>query len=60
VKYKDHISTALYIPMQGDDIEYKSKRYILADPSYTNANVGQSIPRYKSLKPEAFVMIEKD
>ena len=58
VKYKDHISTALYIPIKGDSIKAYSKKYIIADPSYIDANVGVSIPRYKGLKPQKFIKVE--
>jgi len=58
VKYKDHMSTALYIPMKGDSVRVNSKKYIVADPSYVNATIGQSIPKYKSVKPELFIGVE--
>jgi len=60
VKYKDHMATALYIPIKGDEVRAKSKRYVIADPSYINASIGQSMPKYKLLKPESFIMIDKN
>ena len=57
VKYKDHMATALYIPMNGDSVNIDSKRYIIADPSYTNATVGQSIPKYKDIEPKEYVKL---
>jgi len=60
LKYDDHMSTALYIPMKGDSVRLMSKRFIVADPSYINASIGQSIAKYKSIKPTKFIMINKD
>lgn len=57
VKYKDHMATALYVPMKGDSVKAGSKSFIIADPTYINAKIGQSMPKYKSLKPESFIMI---
>lgn len=59
VKYKDHMATALNIPMQGDAIKAGSKRFIIADPTYINASVGQSMPKYKPIKPESFIVVRK-
>ncbi len=58
VKYKDHMATALYIPMDGDSVRAGSKKMILADPTYINASIGQSMPKYKPLRPESFVIVK--
>jgi len=60
VKYKDHMSTGLYIPMDGDSVKLNSKRFVIADPSYMNAIVGQSIPKYKHNKPDSFIVVKKN
>jgi len=60
LKYDNHMSTALYIPMEGDSVKYKSKKYLIADPSYKNASIGQVIPRYKSIKPQEFIEIKNN
>lgn len=57
VKYKDHMATALYIPMNGDTVKLSSRRFVIADPTYVNANIGQSMPKYKSIKPESFIVV---
>jgi hypothetical protein len=57
VKYKDHMATALHIPIRGDAISENSKRFVIADPTYINANIGQSMPKYRSLQPESFYNI---
>lgn len=57
VKYKDHMATALYVPMNGDSVQKGSRKYIIADPTYINANVGLSISKYKSINPERFIVV---
>ena len=57
VKYSNHMTTALYIPIKGDSVKVNAKRYVIADPTYINANVGQSIPKYKSITPESFIYL---
>ncbi len=59
VKYKDHMSTALYIPIEGDRVTAKSKSFVIADPTYINANIGMNMPKYKSIKPEKYIYINK-
>jgi hypothetical protein len=58
VKYKDHMATALYIPMDGDKVRVGSREFVVADPTYINASIGQSMPKYKPLKPESFVVVK--
>ena len=60
VKYKDHMATALYVPMDGDSIKAGKRKFVLADPTYINASIGQSMPKYKSLRPESFVVVKRD
>jgi len=57
VKYKDHMATGLYIPMFGDSVNAGNRRFVLADPTYINARVGQSMPKYKPLRPESFIVV---
>jgi len=59
VKYKDHMATALYIPMKGDTLKVHGRRFVIADPTYVNANIGQSMPKYKSKKPESFIVVTR-
>ena len=60
VKYKDHMATALYIPMQGDSVKKGSRKFVIADPTYINASIGQSMPKYRSKRPESFIVVKKD
>ena len=58
VKYTNHMATALYIPLQGDSVKVGRKRFIIADPTYINANVGEGMQRYKSIIPEKFIYVK--
>ncbi len=58
VKYSDHMTTALYIPMKGDSVQANRRRFVIADPTYINANVGQSMPRYQSKIPQSFIVVK--
>jgi hypothetical protein len=57
LKYPDHISTALYIPMQGDSVYPHRRRYVVADPTYINANIGQQIPKYRDIEPQYYIQL---
>ena len=59
VKYKDHMATALYIPMKGDSVKSGHRKFVIADPTYINANIGQSMPKYKSKEPDSFIIVKK-
>lgn len=58
VKYEDHMAIALDIPLQGDKILLDNKEYVIADPTYINANIGQSMPKYRSIQPQSFVVLK--
>jgi len=58
IKYKNHMATGLYIPLQGDHVNLHGRRYVIADPTYTNANVGEAMPKYRSVKPESFIVVK--
>jgi len=60
VKYKDHMATALYIPMKGDSVRAGRRKFVIADPTYINANIGQSMPKYKSKIPESYIIVKSD
>ncbi len=60
VKYKDHMATALYIPMSGDSVKAGRRKFIIADPTFLNANIGQSMPKYKSKIPQSFIVVKRD
>ncbi|MDQ7045622.1 MAG: hypothetical protein Q9M32_06905 [Sulfurimonas sp.] len=59
VKYSNHMSTALYIPLKGDTVRVHSKKYVIADPTYINASIGQGMSQYKSKRPKEFIFLQK-
>jgi len=58
VKYTNHMATALYIPLKGNSVKVHARRYVIADPTYINANVGESMPKYRSVIPEYFIYMK--
>ena len=60
VKYSDHMATALYVPMSGDSVRKGNVKFVVADPTYINASIGQSMPQYRSVRPESFVLVQKN
>ena len=54
VGYPGHIATAVHIKskVSGDSLIHEGKKYIIADPTYINANMGQSMPNFKQYKPK--------
>ena len=49
-----HITCAIAFKenVAGDYYMYKNKRFVVCDPTYINAGVGQAMPCYKNSKPE--------
>ena len=52
--YPGHVATAVkfHRKIQGDAIYFKNKRFLICDPTYINADIGQCMPNYKNIKPE--------
>ena len=48
VQYPGHVATAVRLPQQagGEFIEQDGERFIVCDPTYINAPVGKTMPRY--------------
>ena len=53
LKYKGHLATAVAFSEtpQGDSLTYKEKTYTIADPTYINADIGMTMPKYKEKSP---------
>ncbi len=51
VKYSDHMVAGLYIPIGGDSIKKGSRKFVIADPTYVNSNIGQGMAKYRGVKP---------
>ena len=58
VKYSDHMATAIHVPLAGDAVKVGDERFVVADPTYINATIGQAMPQYKSVIPETFIKVE--
>jgi hypothetical protein len=56
--YPNHVATAVAVNtnIKGDYVKYKDITYIIADPTYVNANVGIPMPNYKSIAPEVILI----
>lgn len=55
LNYPGHITTAVAFKdsdVPGDSFNFKGKRYVMADPTYINANVGMTMPQFKNTKPD--------
>ncbi len=51
--YPGHIATAVKVSgVNGDYVIFNGTKYLVCDPTYINANVGMSMPRFKGVKPE--------
>ncbi|MEA1918924.1 MAG: hypothetical protein U9N52_03705, partial [Campylobacterota bacterium] len=59
IKYSDHMATAVAVPIKGDALNIASSRYVIADPTYINASVGTSMPKYKNVKPEKYIRVKE-
>jgi len=59
IKYANHYTSAIQIPISGDSINYLNKKFIIADPSYKGANIGKGIAKYRSKQPLKIVAVLK-
>lgn len=51
--YPEHIATAVHFndpTIPGDYYTYKGKKYIVCDPTYIGADIGETMPMYKNVK----------
>lgn len=52
--YPGHMTTAVLMPGVRRDwhtVDWRGKRYVIADPTYINASVGMAMPSYQGQKP---------
>ncbi len=53
--YPEHEAAAICFTdqtLQGDGYTYRGRRYLICDPTYIGAGIGQCMPRYEGVKPE--------
>lgn len=60
IKYSDHMATAIYVPIEGDEVVVKSKKFVIADPTYIDATIGMSMPKYRSIKPQSYIIVKEN
>lgn len=51
--YPGHVAAAVQFneKVLGDSVSYQGKRYVVTDPTYTNASAGMTMPDFKRFKP---------
>lgn len=51
--YPNHVSCGVNFTkdVQGDSFNYKGEKYVMCDPTYINAPIGATMPKYKSTDP---------
>lgn len=52
--YPGHMATAVRFndDIEGDWVRYKGKKYIVTDPTYINADIGNAMPQFKKVVPK--------
>ena len=58
VQYNDHMTTALHIPIKGDTVRVNSRKYVIADPTFKYASIGQNMNKYKLKRPKRFIFLK--
>lgn len=50
--YPNHLATAVKLPSynKGDYVSLNGKKYIVCDPTYINAGIGEAMPQFKDVK----------
>lgn len=58
LKYPQHMATAVALKqnIKGDSLQYKGKKYLVADPTYINANIGMTMPQVAGKKIEVIAI----
>lgn len=56
--YPDHVTTAVKFndSISGDFVNIHGDQYVICDPTYLHAKVGQSIPRYRKQKAKIYLL----
>jgi hypothetical protein len=52
LEYPGHIATAVNLnaSVEGDYLEYKNEKYVVADPTFVNAPLGMTMPEFRNKK----------
>ena len=59
--YPDHVATAVMFQgdIPGDAVIVQSKKFIICDPTYINANIGMCMPNFKNVTPTIIAINSK-
>ena len=57
IKYPNHMATALNVPLDGDKVRIKGREFVVADPTYINANIGEAMPQFRGKMPDEFIFV---
>lgn len=54
LNYPGHVATAVKFKgdVEGDYLKYNDQKYVICDPTFTNAPLGKAMPRYKRIQAE--------
>jgi len=56
LKFSDHMATAIHVNHIANDLDYlQIDSFIVADPTYINANLGRAMPKYVNKKAEIII-----
>jgi hypothetical protein len=52
--YPEHVATAIKFSeyVAGDAVTVSGDRFVICDPTYINANIGMTMPQFKTVKPQ--------
>lgn len=52
--YPGHIATAVAFKenLNGDAVTWKGKRFVICDPTYIGAGIGECMPEFRNSQPE--------
>ena len=58
--YPGHVATAVNLKYKnGDLITFNGKNYLICDPTYINAPLGNAMPKFKHEKPKIIEITQK-
>lgn len=59
LSYPGHVATAVKIAgVEGDGVNYRGDRFVIADPTYVGARVGMAMPNLRAIQPGIILMGE--
>ena len=58
LEYPNHVASAVRFKgeVNGDQVVYQNRKYIICDPTYINADYGMCMPQFKDTKPGIIVL----